>query len=197
MHFQKAQSARCSSIQSLKTNDAKRFIQSCVSSCFTAPEVADVRVDAWEVPLCARNHSPRDNSGQLQSPVLILSRVINTIVNSLISWFLKIPPNMWIKSHYLNIFPAFNLDWHCQKCTDHMKTFCQKLVKSWPADQHLVGADKGAATVTRARPSTLEHFEMQSLLCECIEYTVFMICTYICIIENRSVFRVKAMQISL
>ena len=86
---------------------------------------------------------------------------------------------MWIKSHYLNIFPAFNLDWHCQKCTDHMKTFCQKLVKSWSAGQHLVGADKGAATVTRARPSTLEHFEMQSLLCECILGVAFG-CTVNC-----------------
>ena len=104
------------------------FIQNCVSSCIAAPEVADVRVDAWEVTLCARNHSPRDNSGQLQSPVLILSRVINTIANSLISWFLKIPSNMWFMLHYLNIFPAFNLDWQCPKCNDHMKTFCQKLV---------------------------------------------------------------------
>ena len=91
---------------------------------------------------------------------------------------------MWIKSHYLNISPPPNLNWQCQNVPITRKHFVKnwsnvsQQVNSWLL-AHLVGADKGAATVTRARPSTLEHFEMQSLLCECILGVAFG-CTVNC-----------------
>ena len=68
---------------------------------------------------------------------------------------------MWIKSHYLNISPPPNLNWQCQNVPITRKHFVKnwsnvsQQVNSWLL-AHLVGADKGAATVTRARPSTLE-----------------------------------------